>query len=70
MRPGLKNLILDFLEGKEWTPKVLLFNHTMSWEYSPETIGRELRKLAQEGKLKVSYYNGKYSKNLAQYRKK
>ncbi len=36
-------------------------------DWSPETVGRRLRELEEEKIIKVDYYDGRYSKNLAQY---
>lgn len=51
-----------------WFRKVSLFPQFEDW--SPETIGRTLRQLEEEGKLEVGYYDGKYAKGLAKYKLK
>ena len=60
-------LLTYFSENKtEWIKKVLLYVQAEDW--SPETVGRTLRTLEEEGKISVSYYDGKYAKGLAQYK--
>ena len=61
-----RKVLLDFINQTEgWHKKVQLF--VVAQEFSPETSGRQLRILAEEGKIQVSYYDGKYAKNLATY---
>lgn len=65
---NLKSLLVKYLrENEGWHKKVSLFVLGDEWGYSPETIGRKLREAESEGSIFVDYYNGKYSKNLAQY---
>ena len=66
---SLQQHILDYLKQNagQWHKKVSLYMFADELGYSPETVGRELRDLAESGKIKVEYYNGKYSKNLAKY---
>lgn len=65
----LKQKLLEYINnnGDEWHKKVSLYLIADELGYSPETAGRKLRELEQEGKIKVDYYNGKYSKHLARY---
>ena len=54
----------------DWHKKVHLYAVAEDW--SPETVGRCLRDMAEEkdGKkpfLRVGYYDGKYAKGLAKY---
>ena len=35
--------------------------------YSPESVGRELRYLEEEGKITRGTYDGKYARNLVKY---
>lgn len=68
MTNNLKNLLLKYLQENEgWHRKVSLFVLGDEWGFSPESIGRKLRELESEGKIFVEYYDGKFSKNLAQY---
>lgn len=60
---GLLYLYLGMNEG--WHKKVHLY--AVAEDYSPETVGRALRTLSEEGKIFVDYYDGKISKNLAMY---
>lgn len=50
-----------------WIKKVQFYVIAEDW--SPETVGRELRTLEEDPKsgITVSYYKGKYANNLAQY---
>jgi len=65
----MEKILLDYLKKSEgqWFKKVNLYVLADDHGYSPETAGRALRDLAEKGKIKVDYYNGKYSKNLAKY---
>lgn len=60
---GLLYLYLGLNEG--WHKKVSLY--AVAEDYSPETVGRALRNLVEEGKIFVDYYDGKIAKNLAMY---
>ncbi len=51
----------------EWFKKVHLYTLADNWGYSPESCGRYLRYLEEKGKIKVGYYDGKFSKHLAKY---
>ena len=63
-----KDLILSYINSQEgFVKKVELYSVAEDW--SPETVGRELRKLEEEGKIKVGYYDGKYANGLAMYAK-
>lgn len=68
-RPPLNKEIIKFMKSKPeyvWFRKVSLYSQFEDW--SPETIGRTLRDLEEQGKLNVGYYDGKYAKGLAQYK--
>jgi len=68
MRVSLEQKLLQYInENEGWHKKVSLFVVADDWGYSPETVGRGLRKLAEKNKINVDYYDGKYSKNLAKY---
>lgn len=62
-------LLKYFNESDGWHKKVHLY--AIAEDFSPETVGRALRTLSEgeNAPLKVSYYNGKITKNLAQYAK-
>ena len=61
-----ESVLLEYLQNNEgWTKKVNLY--PVAEDYSPETVGRALRALEEQGKIFVDYYNGKISKNLAMY---
>lgn len=49
----------------KWIKKVELYVVAEDW--SPESVGRRLRELQDDGIVSVDYYDGKYSKNLAKY---
>lgn len=74
-RPILKQEILKLLNNAKikygealWYKKVQFYPMLEDW--SPETVGRELRILAEKGYIEVGYYDGKYAKGLAKYRLK
>lgn len=70
-RPNLKNHLLSYINKQEgWIKKVDLYVVGGNVEYSPESTGRALRELAEEGLIEVDYYNGKWAKNLAKYARK
>lgn len=61
-----KETLLEYLKANEgWHKKVHLYAVAEDW--SPETVGRNLRFLEEEGKIKVSFYDGKRTKRLAMY---
>ncbi len=65
----MEEILLNHLklhEG-EWVKKVQLYLVSDEAGYSPETCGRTLRKLEEDGTIQVSYYDGKFAKNLAKY---
>jgi len=51
----------------KWVKKVEFYVIAEDW--SPETVGRELRTLAEDkfSGVMVDYYNGKYASGLAMY---
>lgn len=65
----MEKILLDYLKNHEgeWVKKVALYVLADEHGYSPETAGRDLRELAEGGKIKVKYYDGKFAKNLAMY---
>ena len=59
-------VLLDYLKSNRgWHKKVSLYVIAEDW--SPETVGRNLRDLEKEGKLVVGYYDSKHAKGLAKY---
>lgn len=61
-----KQILLDYLKSHPgYTKKVHLYS--VAEDFSPETVGRDLRTLEEEGIIHVGYYNGKYANGLAQY---
>jgi len=67
--PSLEQRLLEYLKKCEgqWIKKVSLFVLADEAGYSPETAGRLLRDLAENGKIQVAYYDGQFAKNLAKY---
>ena len=64
----LQKYLLEYINSNEgWHKKVSLFVLGDKWGYSPDSLSRQLRNLAEEGKIQVSYYDGKFSNNLAMY---
>jgi len=74
-RPKLNKAIMKLLHeahikhNEKFCYKKVQF-YPMFEDYSPETIGRTLRDLADKQLIEVSYYDGKYAKNLARYKLK
>ena len=68
-RIGIEKVILDcFKEHRNsWVKKGDLYNLAYQYGYSPETLGRTLRTLEENGTLKVDYYDSKFAKGLAMY---
>lgn len=67
-RAILKKKLLEYLQSTPgWHKKTSLFVVAEQMGYSPETAGRRLRELADEGQIKAGYYNGKFAKNLTKY---
>jgi len=70
-RPPLKPHLLKYINSKEgWIHKVDLYPVGAELEFGAEYVGRELRKLVEEEKISVSYYDGKWAKGLAKYSRK
>lgn len=68
--PSLKTILLDHLqETQGWTTKGQLGLITEQAGYLPESCGRILRSAEEEGKILVSYYQGKRRQKLARYAK-
>jgi hypothetical protein len=66
MKQTCKQVLLDFLKENEgYHKKVFLYSVAEDW--SPETVGRDLRDLSEEGKIKTDFYDGKRTKHLAMY---
>lgn len=65
----LSDKLIKYLQSEQgkWLKKVNIFVIADTWGYSPETVGRCLRTLAEELKISVDYYDGTHSKNLAKY---
>lgn len=67
-RPKLKPYLLHWINTHEGVhKKVDLYAVGDEIEYSAESVGRALRDLAEEKKIHVDYYDGKYAKGLAKY---
>lgn len=64
--PSLEQRLLEYLKKCEgqWIKKVSLFVLADEAGYSPETAGRLLRDLAENGKIQVAYYDGQFAKTL------
>lgn len=61
-----KQILKEYLQNNEgWVKKVHLY--VVAEDYSPETVGRELRIMKDKGEIFVDYYDGKYTKGLAMY---
>lgn len=62
-----KEVLLQYLKDnpKQWHKKVNLYVIAEDW--SPETVGRDLRDMKEEKIINVDYYDGKYAKGLAMY---
>lgn len=58
-------LLLHIGLNPGWHKKVHLY--AVAEDYSPETVGRSLRTLCEEGKIFVDYYDGRIAKNLCMY---
>jgi len=65
----MKKLLLNYLisHSGEWFKKVHLYVLADENGYSPESCGRELRALEEEGKIEKQFYDGKYVSNLVKY---
>ncbi len=64
----LKQLLLEEINKTQgYISKGQLHLFAENQGYSPEGAGRELRKLAKEGKVLVDYYTGKRKQQLARY---
>lgn len=64
-----KETLLNYINANEgWHKKVHLY--VIAEDYSPETVGRDLRTLAEENKIEKGEYDGKITKGLAMYSKK
>lgn len=68
-RPELKPYLLKWINthGGVWHKKVDLYFVGDEIEFGAEYVGRCLRDLAEEEKIKVDYYDGHYVKGLAKY---
>jgi hypothetical protein len=62
-----KEVLLQYLKEnpRKWHKKVHLYAIAEDW--SAETVGRDLRNLAEDKIINVDYYDGKYAKGLAMY---
>lgn len=65
----MKNILLNYLKAHEgeWFKKVALYILADEAGYSPESAGRELRALEEDGKISKAFYDGKYVTNLVKY---
>ena len=67
-RPNLKNELHKYLLANPgWHRKVQLYVVADNLGFSPESGARKLRELAEEGKIKVEYYKGKWARKLCKY---
>lgn len=67
-RPNLKNELYKYLIANPgWHRKVQLYVVSDNLGFSPESGARKLRELAEEGKIKVEYYKGRWARRLAKY---
>lgn len=67
-RPEIKKYLLDWINTNQgWHKKVDLYPIGDKIEFSAESVGRALRDLAEENKIKIDYYDGKWVKGLAKY---
>lgn len=62
-----KEVLLQYLKDnpRQWHKKVSLYVIAEDW--SPETVGRDLRDMEKDKIINVDYYDGKHSKGLAMY---
>lgn len=62
-----KQILHNYIQHNEgWHKKSFLYS--VAEEFSPETVGRKLRDLEEEGKINVDYYKGvRCKKKLAMY---
>lgn len=61
-----EEVLLKYLQiTPGWTKKVHLY--AIAEDYSPETVGRTLRSMADERLIFVDFYDGRIAKNLAMY---
>lgn len=64
----LKKYLLEYLNSHEgWHTKGSLYLVAENEEYSPESCGRELRKLFEEGLIQRDEYKGKRKQTLTKY---
>lgn len=55
------------IENPDWHTKGSLYQISDREEYSPETCGRTLRTMSEEGIILCKYYKGKRKQKLAKY---
>lgn len=68
MKDNLKTILLDKInETENWLSKGELYKVGEDEGFSPEYVGRELRLLAEQGIIQVSYYKSKRNIDLARY---
>lgn len=62
-----KEVLLQHLKDnpRQWHKKVSLYVIAEDW--SPETVGRDLRDMEKDKIINVDYYDGKHAKGLAMY---
>lgn len=64
----LKNILLDHLNKMpDWQSKGSMYVVAEREGFSPESAGRKLRELAEEGLILVDYYKSKRNVDLARY---
>lgn len=65
---SLQTILLEKINNTTtWLNKGELYQVGEEEGFSPEYVGRELRTLAKEGKIQVSYYKSKKNIELARY---
>lgn len=61
-----KEVLKNYLINQDgFVKKAHLYSVAEDW--SPETVGRELREMEKQGEIFVDYYDGRLTKNLAMY---
>lgn len=66
MKITCEKVLEDYIKTHEgWHKKVFLYAVAEDW--SPETVGRKLRKLEKEEKIKRGTYDGVRKKGLVKY---
>ena len=64
--PTCESILIKYLAQNSGVHKKVHL-YAVAEDFSAETVGRCLRTMEKKGIIHVSYYDGKYSKGLAQY---